>query len=111
MTSSIKCGRCYNDEKNLPTHQYIKFGVVRYDLCTQCWTIFNEWLYGRALKEPKPDSGRIYSPDIIAGNEPSKSLVTGREPGKKMEFRLVVARNLEIWLSTTKGNALERKIE
>ena len=79
---SYKCKRCKIEEKNLPTHQYVKFCEIRYDLCTPCWSIFNKWLYGNALKEPKPNPGKQYATGLITGREPSGSLSTGREPIK-----------------------------
>ena len=81
-----KCQRC-NEQEYIPTHQYLKFEEKRYDLCSPCWSTFNEWLYGTAIKESKPNPGRLYSSGVVVGKELSGEIVTGRDPGKSIKLK------------------------
>ena len=105
-----RCQRC-NSEEFIPTHQYFKFeGRVNY-VCGCCFTTGNKWLYGTALKEPKPNPGRLYASGTITGREPSEELQTGREPGKKMLLKLELFRKFHEWFHTTTKGGLEKKTE
>lgn len=105
-----KCNRC-SYEQYIPTHQYIKFENRRYELCTPCWDVFNNWLYGTALHQAKPNPGKIYSSGLVTGKEPSEELITGREPGKKITLKSEFMKGFKKWFQASTKEGLEKIIE
>ena len=105
-----KCQRC-NAEEYIPTHQYVKFDSTRRDVCTSCWNVINKWLYDSALKEPKPNPGRLYPGGTVTGREPRGELVTGREPGKRIPLRLETFNVFLRWFNASNNSSLEKRTE
>jgi len=100
------CQRCELKEY-IPTHQYVKIEEMKYTLCTSCWEMFNSWLYGSAIKEPRPKLGTPHESGLVYGKEPSKDISTGREPRKVMTLKKEIAGQLEMWLSAAHKDDME----
>lgn len=103
-----KCQRC-NTEEYIPTHQYIKYeGKLNY-VCVSCWDVFHGWLNKVALKESKPNPGKVHSYGFISGEDPSFELKTGRDPTKAVTLKLILKERFHNWFAAK--STLEKRIE
>lgn len=106
-----KCKRC-NTEQYIPTHQYVKYDNRVNYLCDDCWSVFRKWLNARALKEPKPEEGRLYTSGIVTGREPCGELETGMQPKKRIRLKDEVMATFKGWFqASTRVKSLEDKTE